>query len=93
MKKEEEGGVGLREPLCAPDADKMRMLVGLLTKDRQPWMKWIERKLKRVARKWKVAEAMAATPSKKQLAELITECIVGSTLKIWFEIGEKGREN
>jgi hypothetical protein len=90
LMKEEEGGVGLREPVCALDAAKIRMLVGLMTKDRQPWMKWIERKLHRVAKRWKVREAMAAKPNKKQLKELKEDCIVESTLKIWFEIGGKG---
>jgi hypothetical protein len=84
------GGVGLREPLCALDAAKIRMLVSLVTKDRQPWMKWIERKLERVAERWGVAEAMAAKPKKKQIKELKETCIVESTLKIWFEIGGKG---
>jgi hypothetical protein len=82
--------VGLREPVCALDAAKIRMLVALMTKDRQPWMKWIERKLHRVAGRWGVREAMGAQPSKKQISELKDDCIVESTLKIWFEIGGKG---
>jgi hypothetical protein len=45
----------------------MRIFVNLMTKDRQPLMKWIERKLRRVAKNWGVAEAMAARPTKKQL--------------------------
>ena len=84
------GGVGLRDPICALDAAKIRMLIGLLVKERQPWMKWVERKLHRVARRWGVREAMAAKPSKQQRRELKEECIVESTLKIWFEIGGKG---
>jgi len=88
--KEEEGGVRLRDPLCALDAAKIRMFVDLMTKERQPWMKWIERKLNRVAEKWGVQEAMAASPNKRQLKELREDCIVESTLKIWFEIGGKG---
>jgi hypothetical protein len=90
LMREEEGGVGLREPICALDAAKIRMLVGLMIKDRQPWMKWIERKLNKVAEKWGVQEAMAAKPNKIQLKELKEDCIVESTLKIWFEIGGKG---
>jgi hypothetical protein len=90
MMGEEEGGVGLREPVCALDAAKIRMLVALMSKDRQPWMKWIERKLHRVAGRWGVREAMAAKPSKKEIGELKEECIVESTLKIWYEIGGKG---
>ena len=33
---------------------------------------------------------MGAKPSKRQIKELKEECIVESTLKIWFEIGGKG---
>ena len=33
---------------------------------------------------------MAAKPSKKEIEELKEDCIVESTLKIWFEIGGKG---
>ena len=36
-----------------------------------------------------MAEAMATKPSKKQLKELKEDCLVESTLKIWFEIGGK----
>ncbi len=83
-----EGGGGLRGPICALDAAKL--LIALMTKDRQPWMKWVERKLDRVAERWGVREAMAAKPNRKQLKELKEECTVESTLKIWFEIGGKG---
>ena len=84
------GRSGLREPVCALGAENIRMLADLMTKDRQPWMKWVERKLDKVARRWGVREAMAAKPSKTQLKELKEDCIVESTLKIWFEIGGKG---
>jgi hypothetical protein len=91
VKKTEEGGVGLRDPMCVIDAGKIRTLINLITKDRQPWMRWVERKLKRVARRWKVEEAMAARPSRRQLRELRTDCMVESSLGIWFEIGGGGR--
>ena len=45
-------------------------------------MKWVERKLNKVARRWRVREAMAAKPNKKQLKELKEDCIVESSLKI-----------
>ena len=79
----------MREPVCALGAENIRMLADLMTKDRQPWMKWVERKLDK-ARRWGVREAMPAKPSKRQLKELKEDCIVESTLKIWFEIGGKG---
>ena len=68
------------EPVCALDAAKIRMLVSLMTKDLQPWIKWVERKLGKVARRWEVREAMTAKPNKTQLKEL-KEDIVESTLK------------
>ena len=36
-------GMVIWEVLLALDAAKIRMLVSLMTKDRQPWMKWVER--------------------------------------------------
>ena len=74
--------MGLREPICALDAAKIRMLVGLMTKDRQPWMKWVQGKLRRVAKRCGVTEAMAAKPSKKQVKELKVDCVVEDTLRI-----------
>ena len=38
----------------------------------------------------RVQEVLGAKPSKKQRIELKEDCIVESTLKIWFEIGGKG---
>ena len=82
--------MGLQEPICMMDAAKIRILTSLMSKDRQPWMKWIERKMARVAKRWGVQEVLGAKPSKKQRRELKEDCIVESTLKIWFEIGGKG---
>ena len=93
VQEEKEGGVGLRDPLCMLDAAKIRMIVSLLTKDRQPWMRWIERKLRRVGERWNMeASALEATPDKQQQRELKEGCLVESTLKIWFEIGGCSRE-
>ena len=72
--------------------EKKGMLIRLLTRNRQPWMKWIERKLIRVAKRWEVPEAMAAKPTKKQIKELRESCIVESTLKTWIEIGGTWKE-
>ena len=83
----EEGGSGVKDPICALDASKMRILIRLMTRNRQPWMKWVERKLIRVAKKWGIEEAMAAKTTKKQRNQLREDCLVESTLKIWLEIG------
>ncbi len=92
VQKAEEGGIGIMDPTAALDASKIRMLTRLITSDRQPWMKWIERKLVRVAEKWGVKEAMAAKTTKKQRDGLREDCLVEATLKIWLEIGGTMRE-
>ena len=90
---EEEGGIGLKDPICALDAAKMRMFITLATKDRQPWMRWVERKLKKVGERWGAEEgALEASPNLKQRRELKDDCLVESALKIWFEIGGGARE-
>ena len=65
----------------------INILKRLITRNRQPWMRWVEHKLTRVAQNWEVAEAMAATPTKKQLKTLDSTCLVESTLALWHEIG------
>ena len=69
------------------------MIITLTTKDRQPWMKWIERKLRRLGEQWGVEGelgALEANPSRKQKKK--EDCLVESTLKIWFEAGGEARE-
>ena len=84
---EQEGGTGLKDPVMNLDAAKINIFKRLITRNRQPWMCWVENKLTRVAQTWEVAEAMAATPSKRQLKALDDTCLVESTLAIWHEIG------
>ena len=45
-------------------------------------MRWIERKLARTARKWKVKEAMVVSPTKRQRRELKGECTIGAALGV-----------
>ena len=87
-----EGGTGLKDHIIILDASKIKMLQKSITRDRQPWMRWIERKLIRVADIWEVEEAMAATPTKKQRKQLKDTCLTGSTLSIWIEIGGQKRD-
>ena len=56
-------------------------------------MRYCERKLSRIAREWKVKEAMAATPSKRQIKKLKDKCLTESALKIWHEIGGTKRNS
>ena len=87
IKEPKEGGTGARDPIIAIDARRINILKKIITKDRQPWMKWIERKMKRVATRWKVREVMSAKPKKKEIRELKETCLTEAALKIWFEIG------
>ena len=87
-----EGGFSIRDPLIVLDTSKIMLLKKVITNTRQPWMKWMERRLGEIATKWKVQEAMTASPTKKQLRELKNENIMESAIKIWFEIGGRKRD-
>ena len=63
------------------------MLQKLITKSRQPWMRWIERRLIKVATEWNVEEVMATKPSRKQRKQLSDTCFTESTLFFCPEIG------
>ena len=84
----QEGGVGLRDPGCVFDVAKVKMLVHLRDGVRQPWKKWVERKIKRVGRRWGVADVLTAQPTLRQRKELRENCLVERALKVWFEVGK-----
>ena len=65
IKHPKEGGTGVRDPTSALDATRVGLLEKIITRDRQPWMRYCERKLTRIAREWRVREAMSANPTKK----------------------------
>ena len=65
IKHPKEGGTGVRDPTSALDATRVGLLEKIITRDRQPWMRYCEIKLTRIAREWQVREAMAANPTKK----------------------------
>ena len=48
LKHPKEGGTGIRDPIAALDARRVGILKKIITRNRQPWMKWIERKLMKV---------------------------------------------
>ncbi len=49
-----EGGQKMIDPECMIDAGKIKVIKTLMTKDRQPWMKWVERKMQRKRKEWGV---------------------------------------
>ena len=63
------------------------LLKKIITRNRQPWMRYCERKLTQIANRWETREAMAATLIKKQLKKLKNEYLTESVLKICLEIG------
>jgi len=87
LKHPKEGGTGIRDPIIAIESRRISILKKIITRDRQPWMRYIERKMTKIAKKWKVREAMGAKPSKNEQKELDDTCITESAIKIWIEIG------
>ena len=81
IKTLEEGGTGIQDPIRALNAAKSNMLKKIVTRDRQPWMRWIERKLIVTAIRWKVDIAMSTKPRKKQRRELRQKRLTESALK------------
>ena len=64
----------------------------MITRDRQPLMRWIERKLIKIAGRWETEDAMALNPTNIQQRGLKNECLTESTVRTWLEIGEKKQE-
>ena len=52
LKSPTDGGTGIRDPVIAIEARRISLLKKLISQDRQPWMKWAERKLTRIAQRW-----------------------------------------
>ena len=50
-------------------------------------MKRIERKMKRIATRWKAREAMSVNPKNKKIRVLKEICLAETAFKIWLEIG------
>ena len=92
LKDPKEGGTGIRDPIIAIEARRISILKKIITGDRQPWMRYIERKMTKIAKRWKVSEAMGAKPSKKEQKELDDKCITESAIKVWIEIGGTKRK-
>lgn len=46
-----EGETRVKDPITILDAAKINVFKKLITRERQPWMRWIERELIRIANK------------------------------------------
>lgn len=62
--------IWVKDPIITLDAAKIKMLQKLISRDRKLWMRWIKRKLIRVANTWKVEESMSAKPTRQQRKNL-----------------------
>ena len=76
------------DPECMIDACKMKMIKKMMTKEKQPWMKWVERKMENKRVEWGMwGSVLGARMTKKRMKELNDECYVESMMKIWYEMG------
>ena len=83
-----EGGMKMVDPECMIDACKMKIIKKMMTKDRQPWMKWVERKMENKKNEWGMwGGVLGARMTKKRMNDLKDDCFVESMMKIWYEIG------
>ena len=49
----------------------MKMIKKMMTKDKQPWMKWVERKMENVRMKWGMwGNVLGARITNKKMKEL-----------------------
>ena len=60
IKYPKEGGTGVRDPTGLLDAKQVMLLKKIITKNRQPWMRYCGRKLTQIANRWETREAMTA---------------------------------
>ena len=72
---QDQNRTGIKYPITILYAIKINMLKKLITRDRQPWMRWIESKLIKIADRWETEEAMASNPTKIQQRGLKDECL------------------
>lgn len=81
------GGIGVRDPGCAIDAAKIRVVIkNMRIKRDQPWAKWMRRKEQRLKDRWGVEELYGYKPNKKKREDLKEDCLFESTMRIWYEL-------
>ena len=88
IKQREQGSIGVKDPECMMDAAKIMIIKRLQRKKKQPWMKWIERKMGLLKHKWKMKEHILTTkPKAKMIRELDEKNLTELMMKIWYKIG------
>ena len=92
VRPREEGGMAVRDPECMMDAAKIMIIKRLQREKKQPWMKWIERKMAILKVKWKRGEhILTSKPKAKMIRELDEKNLTELMVKIWYEIGGMSR--
>jgi len=74
------------------DAVKVKIIRSMKVKKNQKWVLWLERKEKRLMRRWKTNDVYGYRPNRKQKEELRKDCIFEYALGVWYEIGGTTRE-
>ena len=87
IRKIEEGGIGVRDPKCLIDSTRIKLIRDIDRKQGQPWVKWIERKRKKLEEKWEDEEVYKTGKPKKKLKQLNKDCVYESAVKVWHEMG------
>ena len=83
-----EGGIGVKDPICMIDSTRIRMIRDMREKKTQPWVKWMERKEKKLKEKWNVTNVFQGNIKKAKMKELKETCLFERSVRIWH--GMKG---
>jgi len=86
VRKVEEGGIGVKDPICLLDSTRIRMIRDMRMKEAQPWVKWMNRKERKLKERWGVESVFKGRVKKKMIAELKDECVFESAVKVWHEL-------
>jgi hypothetical protein len=74
------------------DASEIRIIKNLVSEKEQLWKKWVRRKIEKLRKEWKTeGNVLGYKPRKAQIKGLKEQCLVQSTLRIWYEAGGKTR--
>lgn len=88
-RRQEEGGIGVIDPDCMIDATKIMILKRWNNQNKQPWKKWITRRMNKKKQEWKMNEnenVLGLIPTRKMITELRDDNLTEKIMKIWYEI-------
>jgi hypothetical protein len=88
----QEGGIGVKDPICMIDSTRIKMIKDMREKKAQPWVKWMERKEHKLKKKWNVKSVFHGKIKKAQIKELKETCLFESAVRVWHELKGKTEE-